>query len=213
MPASRARRAATQDDGGLLDGNVRRFYDPRLGMYSVRLQPGECYTTAAPDETIVTVLGSCVAACIRDTRSGYGGMNHFMLPESETGEWSGVAAILRYGNHAMELLINSVLRSGCRRENLEIKLFGGANLTEGPSRVGSKNAAFALNYLAAEGLRVLSSDLGGTHPRLVHYVPATGAARRVLRERANERQIAETERRYKAKLTTAPPPEGDIELF
>jgi len=202
-----------QDDGSLVDGDVRRFYDPRLGMYSVRLQPGECYTTAASDETIVTVLGSCVAACIRDPRSGFGGMNHFMLPESESGTWSGVSAVLRYGNHAMELLINAVLKSGCRREDLEIKLFGGANLMDGPSRVGSKNAAFALSYLEAEVLPVLSSDLGGTHPRVVQFVPSTGAARRVLRKRADERQIAETERRYKARLTTAPPPEGDIELF
>jgi chemotaxis protein CheD len=197
------------------DSGPKRIFDPRIGMYSVRLQPGECYTTAASDETIVTVLGSCVAACIRDPRTGFGGMNHFMLPESETGEWSGVSATLRYGNHAMESLINAVLRTGCRREDLEIKLFGGSDLNDGPSKVGSKNAAFARLYLENEGLRAIATDLGSNHPRVIHYVPSTGAAKRIFRKRADEdRIIAERERRYKATLKEkAETTEGDIELF
>jgi chemotaxis protein CheD len=202
------------DVSGMLSGAPKRVYDPRIGMYSVRLQPGECYATAASDETIVTVLGSCVAACIRDPRTGFGGMNHFMLPESETGEWSGVSAALRYGNHAMEMLINAVLKTGCARQYMEIKLFGGSNLNEGPSKVGSKNASFALSYLKNEGLTALVTDLGGTHPRVIHYVPSTGAARRIFRKRIEEDQIiVESERRYKAKLNVPPASEGDVELF
>jgi chemotaxis protein CheD len=195
------------------DVGARRIFDTRLGMFTVRVQPGECYTTAASDEVVVTVLGSCVAACIRDPRTGFGGLNHFMLPASETGDWSGVSAVLRYGNHAMELLINAVLKSGCRRDALEIKLFGGADLTEGPSRVGSKNAAFVVDYLQQEGLSAMSADLGGAHPRVIQYAPATGIARRAFRKRLDEdRIIAERERRYTRALSVKPP-EGDIELF
>jgi chemotaxis protein CheD len=106
-----------------------------------------------------------------------------------------------------------VLKSGCARQQLEIKLFGGANLYDGPSRVGTKNSDFALNYLQAEGLRVVASDLGGNHPRVVHYHPATGGARRIFRKRDEEDAIiAERAPRYKAKLTEASP-EGDVELF
>jgi chemotaxis protein CheD len=207
------RRDAATDGTGLVKGSQRRIYDPRLGMYAVRVQPGECYTTAASDETVITVLGSCVAACIRDPRTGYGGLNHFMLPASDTGEWSGVSAVLRYGNYAMEVLINAVLRTGCRREDLEIKLFGGANLNDGPSKVGSKNAAFVLKYLEEEGLSPVSVDLGGTHPRVIQYVPSTGTVRRIFRKRSDEdRIIAERERRYTRDLVVKPP-EGDIELF
>jgi chemotaxis receptor (MCP) glutamine deamidase CheD len=74
---------------------------------------------------IVTVLGSCVSACIRDRVSGMGGMNHFMLPDGGGDDGSPVSASARYGTYAMEVLINEVLKAGARRENLEAKVFGG----------------------------------------------------------------------------------------
>jgi chemotaxis protein CheD len=186
-------------------------YDPRYRAHMVRVLPGEYYTTGTDEEMIVTVLGSCVAACIRDPRTGYGGMNHFMLPESSSGDWNGSNASMRYGNYAMEALINDILKSGCLRQDLEIKLFGGANVA-GQSNVGSKNADFALSYLEAEGLRVVAQDLGGMHGRRIHYVPSTGKVQRVLLKRAADVAVVEEERQYQSKLKTAPV-EGDIELF
>ena len=139
----------TESDAISCQQPATRTYDRRRGLYAVRVLPGGAYVTRRTDEMIVTVLGSCVAACIRDPASGFGGLNHFMLPESESGTWNGVSAAMRYGNHAMEVLINEVLKSGCRRQDLEIKLFGGADLTDGPSLIGSSNVAFVLDYLAA----------------------------------------------------------------
>jgi chemotaxis protein CheD len=189
----------------------RRMFDPLLGRYVVRLHPGDYYATVAEDETITTVLGTCVAACIRNPHLGYGGMNHFMLPSSESGEWGGVSASLRYGNHAMEILINAVLKTGCPRRDMEIKLFGGADFTKGMMRVGEQNARFALHYLAHEGLHAVTVDLGGNRARVIQFTPATGMVKRKLLERP-ERRILEEERRYKAKLINTPP-EGDVELF
>jgi len=186
-------------------------YDPRYRAHMVRVLPGEYYTTRTDGEMVVTVLGSCVAACIRDPRAGYGGMNHFMLPESTSGDWNGSNASMRYGNYAMEALINDVLKSGCSRQDLEIKLFGGANVA-GQSNVGTKNAAFALRYLENEGLRVMAQDLGGMHGRRIHYVPSTGKVQRVLLKRAADVAVIEEERQYQSKLHSAPV-EGTIELF
>lgn len=200
------------DCTNLLVKKTKRIFDARLGLYSMRLLPGECYVTAASDEVITTVLGSCIAACIRNPRTGYGGMNHFMLPESETGQWSGVSMTLRYGNHAMEVLINEVLKSGCRREELEIKLFGGSDLYKGPSQVGSKNSSFVLNYLETEKLRPAVIDLGGNQPRVIRYIPSSGGVNRLLLRRLDVAQLVEAEEKYKAKLN-ASQPEGDIELF
>ena len=179
---------------------------------SIRLLPGEFYATGAQDEMIVTVLGSCVAACIRNPYTGYGGMNHFMLPESESGDWNGASAALRYGNHAMEALISTVLRSGCSRRDLEIKLFGGANLTVGPAMIGEMNAIFALRYTADEGLNIGAADLGGTLGRRIHYVPATGAVRRVFLVHGRDRSVLQNERDYASTLDRMPV-EGSIELF
>ncbi|CTQ52054.1 Chemoreceptor glutamine deamidase CheD [Roseibium album] len=191
---------------------VVRTYNRKRRDYQVRLLPGGSYATAARDEVIVTVLGSCVAACIRDPATGFGGMNHFMLPENETGDWNGVSAALRYGNHAMESLINSVLKSGCSRQKLEIKLFGGANLYQGVTLVGEKNAEFTRAYLQKEELAVAAADLGGPWGRRIHYSPATGNVQRLLLKHKLDATVLKAERDYVSELNHADI-EGGIELF
>ena len=80
------------------------YYDRNFDCQAAKILPGEYYFTGKP-MLIVTVLGSCVAACIRDRVSGIGGMNHFMLPD---GGESGCASAssMRYGSYAMEVLID-----------------------------------------------------------------------------------------------------------
>ena len=190
------------------------IYLEQFGAHAVRVLPGETYTTSRKNEAIVTVLGSCVAACIRDPKTGLGGMNHFMLPESATGQWGeGLSAAMRYGNFAMEALINTILRSGCARFDLEIKLFGGANFSAGATMIGQKNSDFALHYLKEEGLRVVASDLGGVLGRRIHYHPATGKVARLFLRGSGKDQVAAEERRYGAELRRMPVDGGDVQLF
>lgn len=187
-------------------------HDWRRGAPTVRVLPGEAYVTSRTDETIVTVLGSCVAACIRNPATGFGGLNHFMLPESDSGIWNGASAALRYGNYAMEVLINEVLKSGCRRQDLEIKLFGGADLTEGPTLIGSSNVSFVLEYLKAEDLAVASADLGGCYGRRIHYSPSTGVVHRLLLGTAVHPAFLEEEHSFKDRLARTKV-EGEVDLF
>jgi chemotaxis protein CheD len=187
------------------------YFDRTHGIDAAKLLPGE-YHVSTRDILQVTVLGSCVAACIRDTRLGMGGMNHFMLPDAEAAESSFGGA--RYGTYAMEVLINHLLKLGARRENLEAKVFGGGNVLPGltQANVGHKNAAFVLRYLATERLRVAARDLGDVYPRKVYYFPATG---RALVKRLNvmhNTTLIERETDYRRKLVQAPAG-GDIELF
>lgn len=194
------------------EATVRRYRDPDFDAMAVKVLPGEHYVTGAPEEMVVTVLGSCIAACIRDPLIGFGGMNHFMLPQSSDGAWGAASASMRYGNFAMEVLINEILARGGRRERLEIKVFGGGNVLAGATPVGTRNAVFVESYLAAEGLTAVARHLGGNHPRRVHYFPVTGKV--MLRElrRADDRRVLDTERKYLSTLS-APPIAGDIELF
>ncbi len=211
MTALRKREVLPGEDGGEIPTGC--IYAKGNGEFLTRLLPGETHATGNPKEIIVTILGSCVSACIRDPATGWGGMNHFMLPESETGIWGdGVSAAARYGNFAMEALINEVLKSGCPRAALEIKLFGGANFTEGPSMIGKKNADFVLRYLANEGLRVVAADLGGSRGRRICYHPASGKVGRLFLVGTSEKRAGQEERRYGAGLRTAPV-EGSVELF
>jgi len=189
-----------------------RVYSPRHGGHQVRVQPGEYYVTSHPNELIVTILGSCVAACVRNPLTGFGGVNHFMLPASELGDWGGVLAHMRFGNHAMEVLINEVLKSGCQRHQLEIKLFGGGAMYEGSSDVGAKNGQFAIEYLKQENLFLLAADLGGKFGRRIEYAPATGKVQRLLLTGNQDAGLSRAEREYRKRIDHEPVG-GDIELF
>lgn len=178
----------------------------------VRVLPGDYYVTGEKDVTIVTILGSCVAACVRDPFTGFGGLNHFMLPEGDSGEWNGIGAAFRYGNFAMEALINAVLKSGCARQNLEVKLFGGANMHGSAAGVGQKNALFAKRYLEVEGIPLTSADLGSEFGRRIHYDPATGKVQRLMLKSREDESLRSDEARYSTSLRQNNVA-GDIDLF
>jgi chemotaxis protein CheD len=187
-----------------------RFYDTANSAWLVKVFPGEFYVTAKSDEVLVTVLGSCVSACIRDPRTGIGGMNHFMLPQGDGGSWSGEST--RYGNFAMEKLINELIKQGCPRERMEVKVFGGGNVIDSSTAIGSKNAEFVLRFLASEGISCAAQDLGGLHPRRIQYYPSTGRVVRRLLQVNESVLIAREEKNYASRLSSKPTA-GDIELF
>ncbi len=141
---------------------------------TIKVAPGECHLAGA-GEVLVTTLGSCIAACVRDPTLGVGGMNHFLLPDA--GGLTASDAGTRYGAYAMEHLINAVLKLGGRRQRLEVKVFGGGQMTVHMAHIGAGNVAFVRAYLAREGLTVAGADLGGHWPRIVRFEPATGRAR------------------------------------
>lgn len=151
------------------------YYDRTFDCDAAKILPGEYYFSGR-DMVIVTVLGSCVSACIRDRVSGIGGMNHFMLPDSGSDEHSPISASMRYGNYAMEILINELLKAGARRENLEAKVFGGGNVLRGFTsiNVGERNAKFVREYLKTENIRITAEDLIDIYPRKVFFFPRSG---------------------------------------
>jgi chemotaxis protein CheD len=181
-----------------------------------RILPGEYYVTRS-EEGISTTLGSCISACIRDRVQGIGGMNHFMLPASANGELdmslvSGIGSATRYGNYAMEHLINGIMRNGGRRENLEVKIFGGGRIMENMTDVGARNIRFVREYLALEGLKVVAEDVGEVFPRMVVYFPQTGRVKVKRLRSLHNNVIADQEKRY-IETVVQKPVAGDIELF
>jgi chemotaxis protein CheD len=139
----------------------------------VHVGQGEHHITADPHVMLTTILGSCVACCLRDPLAGVGGMNHFLLPE---GAGAGTDAGRRYGAYAMELLINEMLKVGARRDRLEAKLFGGGRMFNALKDVGLANADFAERFLADEGIPVVGGSLRGLGGRRLHYWPVSGRA-------------------------------------
>ncbi len=189
------------------------YYDRTFDCDAAKILPGEYYFTPK-DMLIVTVLGSCVAACIRDRVTGIGGMNHFMLPDSSTDADSPVSASMRYGTYAMEVLINDLLKAGARRENLEAKVFGGGNVLRGfvAINVGERNAQFVRQYLKAEGIRVVAEDLNDIHPRKVYFFPRSGKVLVKKLKQLNNNTLVNREQDYANRLQSKPVA-GDVELF
>jgi len=191
--------------------HINRYWDKSNDIYSAKILPGQFYVTKK-SEAIVTVLGSCISACIRDPAIGIGGMNHFMLPSDNSGKSTKLSESARYGNFAMEMLINEILKNGGKKYNLEVKIFGGGKILRNMTNVGKRNIEFAIEYIKTEGLNLISSDVGSTHPRKVYYFPTSGRVRvKKLRTLHNE-TIIEREADYMKDLTQKPV-ESDIELF
>ena len=212
MSAPAARRSVPPPDRRKAEPELRRYRDPEFGAMVVKVLPGRHHVTDDRDEMLVTVLGSCVSACIRDPAIGVGGMNHFMLPESSDGAWGDHSASLRYGNFAMEQLINDILKRGGQRFRLEVKLFGGGRVLKNSISVGDRNVAFVESYLKAEDVPVAARDLLGDNARRVHYFPVTGKVFVKHLHSAEASSIAGSEASYSVTLKSQPVA-GSVELF
>jgi chemotaxis protein CheD len=139
---------------------------------------GEQAVSDDPNVVMTTLLGSCVAACLRDPVAGIGGMNHFLLPGDREAVGSGASE--RQAVHAMELLVNALLARGASRRRLEAKIFGGAATMQGLTDVGNLNAAFAIAFLQRESITIVGECLRGNLGRRIQYWPVSGRARRVF---------------------------------
>lgn len=191
------------------------YFDEALQTRAFRLLPAEYRVTDQP-LALVTLLGSCVAACLYDPAMGVGGMNHFMLPDAQPASMTrrGDDGSARYGAHAMELLINDLLKRGARRANLQAKVFGGGNVLRGftTDPIGTRNARFVLEYLDAERIPVLAQDLGDVHPRKVCFFAQTGRALVRRLPLTRDEEIVRAERALYGRLTQTPVA-GSVELF
>ncbi len=208
-----------QGTRNLLSEEFAHLRRHRLGTrdrWVVRIRPGEYYATAQ-DDMISTVLGSCVAACVRNRVTGVGGMNHFLLPttfDEDATRWGStpVSAALRYGNVAMEKLINLVLGPTNVRSDLEIKVFGGARVLQARIDIGDRNVDFVRSYLAKEKLPIAAEDLGGSHPRKVVFDPRSGVVFVKSLGATSRERIAGRERDYMEQIGQQPVT-GDLEIF
>ena len=188
------------------------YFDARLNTEVAKIFPGQYFVTDR-DIVLATVLGSCVAACIRDPAAGVGGMNHFLLPQT-LGDVSPASRSARYGTYAMEVLVNRLIRHGARKQSMEAKVFGGGSVLRDvrSSGVGESNARFIVEYLSKEGIPVAAQDLLDECARKIYFFPATGRVLvKKLRQLHNDTVLAR-ELDYSRQLMAADL-SGEVELF
>jgi len=187
-------------------------------MVVAKILPGEFYMTR-DNMSIATTLGSCISACIWDKKENIGGMNHFMLPltdkKAHEVNWGkrGVASdATRYGNFAMEHLINVILKNGGKRENLLAKVFGGGKVLNQMTDVGKRNIDFAMHYLQMENIKIETTDVGDLYPRKVIFEPNGGRAFVKKLHNLHNDTIAQREKDYSKNIENNSV-DGDVELF
>ncbi|MBZ6379203.1 chemotaxis protein CheD [Pacificimonas flava] len=172
-------------------------------MARIPIIQGEYAVSDQPDTVITTILGSCVSVCLYDRQAKLGGMNHFLLGKPANDQVINPRDMQRYGVHAMELLINDLMRRGVERRRLAAHLYGGANMMSGLGRIGTDNAEFAIGFLEMEGITLVHTDLGGTCARKLEFMPCEGRARCI----AVSADAAPPMRQPEAPKT------GEVELF
>ncbi len=137
------------------------------------LYPGMVY--ASKEETeVATLLGSCVSIVLIDPIKKIGGMNHYLLPPYD----SSIAQTARYGDVAIQQLLEAMKKEGADTGNLKAKVYGGgnvvSNLTQGDS-IGQRNIEFALSTLEKLRIPVLEKNIGGDQGRRIQLNTLTGA--------------------------------------
>lgn len=196
----------------LVLGRASKYLDRHFKRQAMKILPGEFYATEK-DEVIVTVLGSCVAACILDPIAMVGGMNHFMLPMKLGDRDPDVFYAARYGAAAMEFLINNLLHLGAQRDRLVAKAFGGGRVMKGLSTdIGEQNIEFVRQFLRNEDIPLWSEDMGGPYPRKVYFFPHTGQVLVKRMEHTHNDTVLLRELTYLQGFGRRPQ-DGDVELF
>ena len=197
--------------------SIARSWDESNKKFSAKIQSGEFYVSNK-GELISTVLGSCISVCIRDVKNNIAGMNHFMLPldEKNLNTKNVIGASARYGNWAMEILINEILKAGGKKEYFEIKVSGGGQVLADMEfmDIGQRNINFVFSYLKNEGMEVKTYDVGGIYPRKIQYFTDSGVVKlKKIINMSNKDSLQTNEKSYARKLRSQPVLTGDITLF
>ncbi|MFC3093118.1 chemoreceptor glutamine deamidase CheD [Alteromonas sediminis] len=191
--------------------HINRYFDRQVGMNTAKILPGEFYISQQK-EIITTVLGSCISVCAYDLQQQVGGMNHFLLPMSRSEKLDLGSEAFRYGDVAMEQMINALLKLGAERRRLQFKAFGGGQIIKTMTPIGESNISFLKKFMALEGFKIEASDMGGPYPRKVRFDPLTGQVWVKRLAHLHNDTISKREADYQKNLNEHDQ-SGEIDLF
>ena len=187
------------------------YFDHKNKTTVHKINEGDFCVLSGSEHIIMTTLGSCISVCIYDPVVRVGGMNHFLLPKDE-GQGRQNSFPMRYGNNAMEILINEILKRGGQKSRLRLKAFGAGNVLDIKANIGEQNQEFLKKYIMDEGLELESTDLGGNLPRRVLFFPSSGKALVKKLRRVSDHVIGQREEEIRQKIEQRNMV-GDVELF
>ena len=151
-----------------------------LILPDVNLQPGELCLVRRP-AILRTILGSCIGVTLWSARLGAGALCHGVLPNCPTILPIGFSLTdgYRFVDFSIRYLAQQFDALGAHRHELEVKVFGGADVLPVAGQrhkptVGALNCKIALEVLEEKGFTVSASDIGGVRGRRIHFHTGTG---------------------------------------
>ena len=156
---------------GHKDGSIEKISNARItqivkGSPTHTIIGGEFAIGSDSDDiSFKTLLGSCVAIMFYDKNLNVKGMNHFLLPATENSNED-----MKYGLYSVEAMLNEMYKMGCRKENMAVKISGGADIMSiglSSKSIGHRNVEFARDFCASEGFRIISDHTRGTQGRVI----------------------------------------------
>jgi chemotaxis protein CheD len=141
------------------------------------LETGNIKVSNDSANIVTKALGSCVAITIYDEVQKIGGMIHYILPENPGGKKKE-----KYADTGIRLLLEKVLKSNAKIENLGAKMVGGAIMFEEfmgdvENSIGKRNVVKGKEILKELGVKLISEDTGGNHGRSVKFQLSDGKIR------------------------------------
>ncbi|MCK8816822.1 chemotaxis protein CheD [Natroniella sulfidigena] len=153
---------------------MRKRFDDKFNCDVYEIFAGEYYATTEQNVILQTLLGSCIAVCLKDEVAQIVGLNHFMLPSTHRVRDVIANQDARYGINAMEKLINRMMKLGANRGRLNAKVFGGGQVMgSGLNNVAQANIDFIFSYLQMEEIPIVAHDVGGKQGRKIYLLSET----------------------------------------
>jgi Chemotaxis response regulator containing a CheY-like receiver domain and a methylesterase domain len=137
------------------------------GAERVFLLPGEYHVARIPCH-MATLLGSCVAVCLRHETKPYAAMNHYLLATNPGG---GDPDKGRYGDSSIETII-WLMKKLDETGKITAKIYGGGAVVGHlgtTSDIGGKNIEMARSMLKRKGIPIVAEDVGGTKGRRIYF--------------------------------------------
>ena len=194
---------------------MNKRYSSKYDRKIYEIFAGEYFTTDERKVILQTLLGSCIAVCFKDKYNHIVGINHFMLPGNPRAEKVIYDKNSRYGINSMELVINSMMKKGARRENLEAKVFGGGKVMKwGLNNVAENNIEFVLAYLKMERIPISARDVGGDYGRkVIMFSDSFAVYRKKIKSSKVVNSTLEKEKKLLSKVKKKNQKKSDITLF
>jgi len=190
---------------------VKRYFNHKFNRKIYELFAGNYFATGEEDVVLTTLLGSCVSACMYDERNQVVGMNHFLLPGDFRREEIIFSPSSKYGLHAMEMLINSMMKLGAQRKNLRAKIFGGGHvLSNTGTQVPENNVNFIKAFLHMEEIPIISEDVGGNMGRKILFFSRSHT---VYLKRVQPQRVYQQDKKLLNKVKKDRDKAGDVTLF